>query len=1126
MRLLLADGCNLRCSYCHFHADLARQVSEDGGTRTASRVMSTATVERSLREFASEARRRGLARFDLSLYGGEPLVNPKALQVAFAVVEELRNDGFQITPIVNTNATLMTDAWAESFSQAGARAHISLDGFDAETNAERVLPNGKGSFAAVCRGLDALKTANVPIQFNVVVTETNCDALEQVVELARSYGVEQIFLAQPDDTDGCLVLPPERSLSALLQARTVAWRHGIRAIGPWAVGTRNGTSVAGLPLNVIVRVNGQAFLPHFPASPAPGVAELARPETIARLEVEWASVLQSCEGCPIEEGCQGYMKMMTRYHSGEAAVADAECALARSAAMQLSESEQTMLQTSLLLSVSQGDGEDYLLTHPWLTGEPIEVSEGTVDLLDHFLPGSTPDFATSLFAGEELRETLDTLLHYGLLRPANENDDQRFLESLVLPHGDVTAFAGLLAGVTGPSELDLLSALQPHLMAAVDRLPARFKPLVDRCRIAILPGRARLAEVTGLSPDADELDWIAGTVIGSVVVLNGEACRAILAQGGRARLQAFEQQLAHELMHLMLRRRGLRLPVWLEEGFCELLSGATLDEARLAETLAHAGQFREFVLACMEPSGASGWTPETALVRFSTEPVDDNPGYALAHDFVRYLSEAVGTDELLDALSDRGLRARLQPFPLSPGDAGILGEDLPSILARWARDLKSRFPAPVAFSQPIRIVPSGDHFLIYNRIVGGYVWLDGANEALVAPLANRNLDVADVAPFLQTHPLRDELLARWNAGHLSKPKGFHLRLTVEGGCNMSCSYCYEGEKKRQAMTVETADQAIAAWRDLLEPRDLPGSSIRLFGGEPFMNWPLMKHVFDTAAKGLPEGSILWMVNTNGTLLRPEHVEVLSRFGRNMLIHLSLDGVGTANDRERVFNNGRGTFAHVDRAARMLLAAKVPLNFSVVLTPASADGLEDLVTYAAGLRDAHPGAPISVSIKSVIGTGVPHEDALKMAAALPRAFDLGEELDLDVGGEAMRAAHLLFGDWNPTGHFCGIGGRELYVTPEGRLMACHALQGSDYADLSAVAAEHRIPVPEHIATRHAGNVDGCSGCEVEGLCGGGCMAQGQMTTGSLSSKSADYFCMMMKQSFRREVARGPARFSQG
>lgn len=1147
LRLLLADGCNLRCSYCHFHAthdaELATQAAADGAgvRRPARRLLAADTAVAALRDMADLLRARGLHHLDLSLYGGEPLINPRTLgAVLEEVVAQRAANGLSITPIVNTNATLVDAAIAARWAAVGVRAHVSLDGPDLASNARRRLHSGAASLSAVLRGLSLLQRAGVAMQMNVVLSDANLGRVVELLPLARDAGCDQVFLALPDAPGGCGVGRPELSLPTLLAARAAARRTNMRVVGPWSVGTRAPSDDGALPLGVIVRTDGRAFVTHRPDATAEDVAALLAPARWAELQADWQALRAGCAGCELDRRCRSYLKAMTRYHAGcvdgAEAAAEPECQLARRAARMLNHPLHTVWRTAPWLHAEPvGDDGDHRLLHPALV-KPIEVSGGVLDLLDHFLPGSTNAAAIEAFESPDLQASLDELRALGLLQALDDGDDQRRFATLVGPAGAVDVLPGFCFGAADVTTLAAVAWLQPHLAAALARLPKRLQPVVDRCMVFACADAADFARATGWSADHAALDWMAATVSQGLLMLNRVACARLQAQRGHTRLAAFEQQLAHELVHLGLRQRGLRLPVWLEEGVCEALSGAPLDDARLGEALPHASEFAGFVRACMglpaagaavvdaetSPRGQGGWSPETTLLRFSDAPVDINPAYALAHGFVRHLIGAVGVDALLDAWSERGLRARRAPFPLHADEStgtGIVTQPLMPLLEGWLASETQRIAAATLFGPPMRVLSLGRQALVYHRIVGGHAWVTSEDEARLASLANRNLELADVADLLADHPDRDTLLPKWRIGQLARQRGFHLRLTIEGGCNMSCSYCYEGEKKRRAMSVETADQAIAAWRDLLGPADLPGSTVRIFGGEPFLNWPLMQHVFENATRGLPNGSVSWYLNTNGTLINDDHVAYLAALPEPLMVHLSLDGVGAVNDRDRFFNNGRGTFDRVDCAARKLLAAGITLNFSMVLTPANAHGLPDLLGYVARLRDEHPAAPLSFSIKPVIGPDLTAEQARVMHEALRAGLTQGVALGLDVGGEPLRAANLLFQDATPTGHFCGVSGRELYVAPDGQLMVCHAMPGSEYATVMDVAESHHIPVPDEIRNRHAGGVDGCSGCEVEGLCGGGCMAQSRQAHGSVSRKPSDYFCRMMKGTFRDAVQQG-------
>ena len=65
-----------------------------------------------------------------------------------------------------------------------------------------------------------------------------------------------------------------------------------------------------------------------------------------------------------------------------------------------------------------------------------------------------------------------------------------------------------------------------------------------------------------------------------------------------------------------------------------------------------------------------------------------------------------------------------------------------------------------------------------------------------------------------------------------------LMLILTENCNLNCVYCYEHHKTLDDMPFETAKKAIdAEFHDLDQYEH---GEIELFGGEPFLNFELIK----------------------------------------------------------------------------------------------------------------------------------------------------------------------------------------------------------------------------------------------------------------------------------------------
>lgn len=79
--------------------------------------------------------------------------------------------------------------------------------------------------------------------------------------------------------------------------------------------------------------------------------------------------------------------------------------------------------------------------------------------------------------------------------------------------------------------------------------------------------------------------------------------------------------------------------------------------------------------------------------------------------------------------------------------------------------------------------------------------------------------------------------------------------------------------------------------------------ICFYGGEPFLNFPLIKEVVEYVKQ--IDNETIFYITTNGTLLNSEIIDFLTE--NNILITFSLDGFKENHDRNRVYENGRPTF---------------------------------------------------------------------------------------------------------------------------------------------------------------------------------------------------------------------------
>lgn len=145
-----------------------------------------------------------------------------------------------------------------------------------------------------------------------------------------------------------------------------------------------------------------------------------------------------------------------------------------------------------------------------------------------------------------------------------------------------------------------------------------------------------------------------------------------------------------------------------------------------------------------------------------------------------------------------------------------------------------------------------------------------------------------------------------------KIQGITLQVTQD--CNLRCKYCvYSGEyksrtHKKSYMTIEMARKGI----DYLikHSTELEEITVGFYGGEPLLNFDLIKDVVAyTRSKGVGK-RILFHISTNATLFNDEKLKFLE--DNNFSVLISVDGPREIHDANRRFLSGGGTFDHIMR----------------------------------------------------------------------------------------------------------------------------------------------------------------------------------------------------------------------
>lgn len=114
-----------------------------------------------------------------------------------------------------------------------------------------------------------------------------------------------------------------------------------------------------------------------------------------------------------------------------------------------------------------------------------------------------------------------------------------------------------------------------------------------------------------------------------------------------------------------------------------------------------------------------------------------------------------------------------------------------------------------------------------------------------------------------------------------------ITITITQNCNLACTYCYEHHKSQNIMSFETAKSIINTELSKLTSEEK--IEFDLFGGEPFLEFELIKKITEYICKVKGSKRCQIFATTNGTLIHGEVQEWLKQHSGCFVCGLSLDG---------------------------------------------------------------------------------------------------------------------------------------------------------------------------------------------------------------------------------------------
>ena len=329
-----------------------------------------------------------------------------------------------------------------------------------------------------------------------------------------------------------------------------------------------------------------------------------------------------------------------------------------------------------------------------------------------------------------------------------------------------------------------------------------------------------------------------------------------------------------------------------------------------------------------------------------------------------------------------------------------------------------------------------------------------------------------------------------------------LCLHVAHTCNLNCAYCFASQGKyhgeRALMSFEVGKQALDFLMDHSGSRR--NLEVDFFGGEPLMNWDVVKQLVEYARSVEKERgkNFRFTLTTNGVLIDDEVIEFANREMSNVV--LSLDGRKEINDRTRVDYAGNGSYDRIVPKFQKLVEARGGKDYYMrgTFTHANPDFTND-VFHMADLGFTE------LSMEPVVCA--PEDPAALTPEDLEIVKEHYEILAKDMlrrkkEGKPITFYHYMLDLTEGPCIYkrisgCGSGTEYMAVTPWGDLYPCHQFVGEEEYKLGDVwTGVTNTGLREKFRSCNAYARKECEDCWAKLYCSGGCAANAYHATGSI------------------------------
>lgn len=354
----------------------------------------------------------------------------------------------------------------------------------------------------------------------------------------------------------------------------------------------------------------------------------------------------------------------------------------------------------------------------------------------------------------------------------------------------------------------------------------------------------------------------------------------------------------------------------------------------------------------------------------------------------------------------------------------------------------------------------------------------------------------------------------------------YISLNVAQVCNLSCVYCYgvDGEYGTKGkMPEEIAFQSV----DFLikESKSAKDISIGFFGGEPLLNYPLIKKVvkysrFKASSAGK---KISFSITTNGTKFSEEINRYLNE--NNFSVIVSFDGDEEAQNKNRPFRGGKNSYDEIKPKIKGFLESRNGRATARATITNHTTNLDEIKVKLLEMGFARANATVATlsdfAISSREVSKVDGEQEFNILASYEKEADqiYSAILERSIAPALQQSPIFRYITQLKTKekafHSCGVGRKMVGISITGDVYPCHRFVGEEKFKLGNVndfdSNSRSFYSKSFIETNPV-----CSKCWAKYQCGGGgCIQDNEVMMGGVNNVNVRH-CTELKHNLKLAI----------